>query len=70
MLKKLKTFLASLDPHYGKVQCDVCGQWGVSNPNYKGSNGRAFVHHTKRGGSYVHSIHVIRSMFAKQKEKS
>jgi len=56
------------DPHYGKVQCDICGEWGVSNPNYEGCNGKAFVHVSPSGARFVHSQHIIRSYFAKQKK--
>ena len=58
--------------HYGKVQCDICGEWGISNPNYEGCDGKAFVHY--RGSvlgvhTFVHPEHMIRSHFAKAKRK-
>lgn len=58
----------AFDPHYGKVQCDICGDWGESNPNYEGCDGKAFVHITPWGGRYVHPQHIIKSYFAKQKK--
>lgn len=58
----------SFDPHYGKVQCDICGDWGESNPNpnYEGCDGKAFVHIRASGARFVHPQHIIKSYFAKR----
>ena len=48
----------------GVVQCDVCDRWGRSNPNYKGCDGRAFVHVSEGGATYVHATHVMRHLAA------
>jgi hypothetical protein len=50
------------------VQCDVCGRWGRPNLNYKGCDGRAFVHVSASGAQYVHPIHVVKSMMAQLRE--
>lgn len=50
------------------VQCDVCGQWGRPNLNYKGCGGRAFVHVSASGARYVHTIHAVKSMMAQMGE--
>lgn len=66
-LRKLFQWLTSVSSPAGSVQCDICGQWGQPNFNYKGCDGKAFVHTSNSGTRYVHVEHIIRSMVAKKR---
>jgi len=51
----------------GWIKCDVCGEWGMRNPNYKYVD--TFVHHSSKGVAYMHSIHIVQQHMGTLRER-